>query len=59
MLSKLPGSRQLLAEVVLRDLADEARYERALARFAPDDDEPRAPDADPMSSAQSRRAMPV
>jgi hypothetical protein len=58
MVSKLPSTRRLLAEVVLRDLAAEARYERALARFAPDDDEPRCPEADPMASAQSRR-LPV
>jgi hypothetical protein len=55
MPSKLPSSRRLLAEVVLRDLHAEARYERALARFAPDDDEPRCPDVDALSSAQSRR----
>ena len=57
MPSKLPSSRRLLAEVVLRDLAAEARYERALARFAADDDEPRCPEPDPMSSAQARRAF--
>ena len=32
MVSKLPSTRRLLAEVVLRDLHAEARYERALAR---------------------------
>ena len=56
MVSKLPSSRRLLAEVVLRDLAAEARYERALARFAADDDCPNVPEADPLASAQSRRA---
>jgi hypothetical protein len=54
MPSKLPSSRRLLAEVVIRDLHAEARYERALARFTPDDDVPRAPEVDPMS-----RRMPV
>jgi hypothetical protein len=58
MPSKLPSSRRLLAEVVIRDLHAEARYERALARFAPDDDTPNPPEVDPMASAQSRR-MPV
>jgi hypothetical protein len=57
MPSKLPSSRRLLAEVVLRDLAAEARYERALARFEQDDDCLPAPD--PMSSAQGRRAAEV
>ena len=60
MVSKLPSSRRLLAEVVLRDLAAEARYERALARFsAADDDTPNPPEVDPLSSAMSRRSMPV
>lgn len=54
MPSKLPSSRRLLAEVVLRDLAAEARYERALARFQPDDDTPKPPT--PLDSAQARRA---
>jgi hypothetical protein len=59
MVSKLPSSRRLLAEVVLRDLAAEARYERALARFSgADDDTTYPPEADPMNSPQSRR-MPV
>ena len=38
MPSKLPSSRRLLAEVVLRDLAAEARYERALAKYQLDHD---------------------
>jgi len=59
MPSKLPSSRRLLAEVVLRDLHAEARYERALARFsAADDDTTYPPEVDPMASAQSRR-LPV
>jgi hypothetical protein len=60
MVSKLPSTRRLLAEVVLRDLAAEARYERALARFSgADDDTTYPPEADPVSSAQSRRSLPV
>jgi hypothetical protein len=47
--------------LALQDLQAEARIERAMARFDdhPDDDLPHAPEADPLSSAQSRRALPV
>ena len=44
------------------ELQDEARRERALARFSQrDDDSPAPPDGehDPLASAQSRRALPV
>jgi hypothetical protein len=59
MVSKLPSTKRLLAEVVLRDLAAEARYERALARFSgADDDTTYPPEADPVSTPQSRR-LPV
>lgn len=52
------GRLALLGELALQDLRAEARLERALARFDPaDDDAPRVPDADPLASAQSRRAL--
>ena len=52
------GRLALLGTVALMELQDEARMERALARFTPDDDTPNPPEGDPLSSAQSRR-MPV
>lgn len=50
--------RTLMAHAVLRELQAEAAYERALARFEPDDDTPRVPELDALSSSQSRR-IPV
>ena len=41
-----------------QDLQAQGRYEAALSRFRPDDDEPRCPDVDALNSAQSRR-MPM
>ena len=46
----------IMAHYILSELREEARMERALARFEPDDDLPNAPEADPLASAQSRRA---
>lgn len=57
MSAKNRGRLSLLGEVVLRELQEQGRYERALARFEPDDDAPRPPS--PMDSAQSRRAAGV
>ena len=51
------GRLALLGTLALQELQEEARLQRAMARFAPDDDL-LPPEADPMSSAQSRR-MPV
>ena len=55
------GRLALLGTLALQDLQAEARIERAMARFDdhPDDDLPHAPEADPLSSAQSRRTWPV
>jgi len=39
------------------DLQEEARRERAIARFTQCDDTPKPPEADPLASAQSRRAQ--
>jgi hypothetical protein len=52
------GRLSLLGEIALKDLRDEARLERALARFSADDDTTHPPDGDPLASAQSRR-LPV
>jgi hypothetical protein len=51
------GRLALLGTVALMELQEQARFERAMARFEPDDDL-LPPEADPMASAQSRR-MPV
>ena len=51
------GRLALLGTVALMDLQEQARFERAMARFEPDDDL-LPPEADPMASAQSRR-LPV
>jgi len=61
-LAKQRGRLALLGTVALMELQDEARRERALARFSQrDDDSPAPPDGehDPLASAQSRRALPV
>jgi hypothetical protein len=56
--TKVPRSRLILhADVLLAELREEARYERNRARFQPDDDTPRPPEASPLDSAQSRRAV--
>jgi hypothetical protein len=58
MPSQTPRSRLILhADVLLAELREEARYERNRARFQPDDDTPRPPEASPLDSAQARRAM--
>jgi len=59
MATKQRGRLSLLGEVVLQDLKAEARYERALSRFSPDDDTTYPPDGAPLDSAQSRRCLPV
>ena len=51
------GRLALLGTVALMQLQEQARFERAMARFEPDDDL-LPPEADPMASAQSRR-LPV
>jgi hypothetical protein len=51
------GRLALLGTVALMELQEQARFERAMARFEPDDDL-LPPEADPMASAQSRR-LPV
>lgn len=59
MPTKVPRSRLILkADLLIRELQEQARYERNRARFsAPDDDTPRPPEASPLDSAQSRRAV--
>jgi hypothetical protein len=52
------GRLSLLGTLALRELQEQARLERALARFSADDDTTHPPDGDPLSSAQSRR-LPV
>jgi len=52
------GRLSLLGTLALQELQEQARLERALARFSADDDTPHPPDGDPLSSAQSRR-LPV
>jgi len=59
MAAKQRGRLSLLGEVVLQDLKAEARHERALARFSPDDDTTYPPEGSPLDSAQSRRCLPV
>jgi len=46
-----------LGTLALQELQEQARLERAMARFTSDDDAPSVPDGDPLSSAQSRRAQ--
>lgn len=50
-------SRTILAHAVLAELREEAKLEASLQRFDQCDDTPRPPEADPLASAQSRRAM--
>jgi hypothetical protein len=54
----MPDKRRSSLALVGQDLQAQGRYEAALSRFRPDDDEPRCPDVDALSSAQSRR-LPV
>jgi hypothetical protein len=44
-----------MGQALIQDLQAQGRYEAPLSRFCPDDDEPRSPDVDALSSAQSRR----
>lgn len=53
------GRLALLGTLALQELQEEARLQRAMARFTPDDDAPNPPEGDPLSSAQSRRSLPV
>lgn len=46
-----------MGQALVQELQAQGKYEAALARFQPDDDEPRVPS--PLDSAQSRRSMPV
>ena len=57
MAQKKRSSLALIGQALIQNLQQEARYERALARFQPDDDVPSVPS--PMDSAQSRRVIPV
>lgn len=57
MAQKKRSSLALMGQALIQDLQQQGRYERALRRFQPDDDEPRVPS--PLDSAQSRRTMPV
>lgn len=51
------GRLSLLGTLALQEIQEQARLERALARFTADDDLPHAPEAEsPLASAQSRRA---
>jgi len=50
------GRLALMGTLALQELQEQARLERAMSRFTADDDLPHAPEADPMASAQSRRA---
>lgn len=52
-------SRTILAHAILAELREEAKLEASLQRFDQCDDTPRPPEADPLASAQSRRALPV
>jgi hypothetical protein len=56
--AKRRSSLALVGQALIQDLQAQGRYEAALSRFRPDDDEPRCPDVDALSSAQSRR-LPV
>lgn len=53
------GRLALMGSLALEELQQEARLERALARFTADDDAPRPPELDPLASAQSRRSAAV
>ena len=57
MAQKKRSSLALMGQALIQNLQQEARYERALARFQPDDDVPSVPS--PLDSAQSRRCLPV
>lgn len=59
MPAKRRSSLALIGQALIQDLQAQGRYERALKRFEPDDDTPNPPEVDPMSSAMSRRSMPV
>lgn len=50
------GRLSLLGTLALQEIQEQARLERALARFTADDDTTHPPDGDPLASAQSRRA---
>ena len=50
------GRLALMGTLALQELQEQARLERALARFSADDDTTHPPDGDPLASAQSRRA---
>ena len=55
-------SRTILAHAILAELREEAKVERAMARFTQCDDTPAPPEGgDILSSAQARRAarLPV
>jgi hypothetical protein len=58
MSSKIKSALDSIGQVQAQQPCNIIAYERVLARFAPDDDEPRCPDVDALSSAQSRR-LPV
>jgi hypothetical protein len=45
-----------MGTLALQEIQEQARLERALARFTADDDTTHPPDGDPLASAQSRRA---
>jgi len=50
------SSRTLLAHALMAKLRKEVKLEASLQRFDQYDDTPNLPEADPLSSAQSRRA---
>jgi hypothetical protein len=51
------GRLSLLGALALQELQEQARLERAMARFSADDDTTFPPDGDQLASAQSRRAQ--
>jgi hypothetical protein len=53
------NSRTLMAHAILAELREEAKMEASLQRFDQCDDTPNPPEANPLASAQSRRALPV
>jgi hypothetical protein len=59
MAQKKRSSLALIGQALIQNLQQEARYERALARFSPDDDTTYPPEGSPLDSAQSRRCLPV
>ena len=46
-----------MAHAILAELREEAKLEASLRRFTQCDDTPCPPEADPLASAQSRRAQ--